>query len=67
VAFGDDSAAYGEALYDAVVMGFWPRFPGYSDAYGVVRCEHCDEPYLRSVHPQRWPHCRTPHTEPVSA
>ncbi len=48
---------------DAVVMAFWPQSGTWSEAYGVARCEYCDEPYLRDLHPERCPHCRKPHTE----
>jgi hypothetical protein len=43
---------------DAVTMAFWTRSGGWTEAYGVVRCEHCDHPYLVESNPDRCPHCR---------
>lgn len=43
---------------DACVMGFWPNTAGWAAAYGVRRCDHCDQPYLADRHPERCPHCR---------
>jgi rubrerythrin len=49
---------------DAVMMAFWPRSGGWLEAMGVVKCKHCDEPYLLESNPKMCPHCRTPHEEP---
>jgi len=46
---------------DAVVMAFWPRSSGWSDAYGVARCPKCEKPFMVSLHPLACPHCRTQH------
>lgn len=43
---------------DAVVMAFWLRSPGWLDAYGVRRCQHCQHPYMAALHPDRCPACR---------
>ena len=45
---------------DAVVMAFWHRSSGWSDAYGVVTCEHCERTFMGDLHPDRCPHCRRP-------
>lgn len=43
---------------DAVVMAFWVQSGGWSDAYGVITCEHCSRPFMGELHPIRCPHCR---------
>lgn len=45
---------------DAVVMAFWTRSGGWLDAYGVARCQHCQQSYMADLHPDRCPHCRRP-------
>jgi rubrerythrin len=42
---------------DAVVMAMWPQSGGWAEAYGVIRCAHCDQPYLTEPNPDRCPHC----------
>jgi hypothetical protein len=49
---------------DAVAMAFWPRSGGWSEAYGVIRCQHCDQPYMSNLHPQWCPHCHRPQENP---
>ncbi len=34
----------------------------WAAAYGVTRCQHCDEPYLLDSNPDKCPHCRKPQT-----
>lgn len=46
---------------DAVVQAFWPHVVDWLGAYGVVRCEHCDEAYVVSINPERCPHCKVVH------
>lgn len=46
---------------DAVVQAFWPHVVDWLGAYGVVRCEHCDEAYVLSINPERCPHCKVVH------
>lgn len=49
---------------DAVVMAFWPQETDWLKAFGVVHCEHCEEPFVAATHPERCPHCRGPRTQP---
>jgi hypothetical protein len=47
---------------DAVVSAFWPRSGGWAETYDLTTCPHCvGAPYMRSVHPNRCPHCHREH------
>ncbi len=48
---------------DAVVMALWTVYGSFTDAYGVVRCSNCPNTFLRHLHPERCPRCRTPYTD----
>jgi hypothetical protein len=50
---------------DTAVMAFWVRSAGWHEVYGIVRCEHCDEPFMLALHPDRCPHCHK--AQPVPA
>lgn len=50
---------------DAVVMAFWPQETDWLKAFGVVHCEHCEQPFVAETHPDRCPHCRGPRTQPA--
>ncbi len=49
-----DALVWGVAELRTLSAGSWTQ------TYGVVRCEHCDQPYLRESNPDRCPHCRRP-------
>jgi hypothetical protein len=42
---------------DSVVMAFWPNSFGWAEAYGIVKCEFCDESFMSDLHPEKCPHC----------
>lgn len=46
---------------DAVVMALWTVYGSFTDAYGVVKCQKCPNTFLRHLHPERCPRCRTPY------
>lgn len=45
---------------DAVAEAFWPNSASWTKAYGVVRCDRCDQPFMSDLHPERCPHCAYP-------
>ncbi len=48
---------------DAVVQSYWRHGTSWSDAYGVVSCEHCGRGFLAVVEGKprdKCPHCNTP-------
>lgn len=48
---------------DAVCMALWPQSAGWLEVNKVVRCDHCDQPFLSDLHPARCPHCHKPREE----
>lgn len=48
---------------DAVTMALWPQSAGWLEVNRVVRCDHCDRPFMSDVHPVRCPHCHRPREE----
>lgn len=48
---------------DAVVMAFWSKSGGWLEAYGIEHCDNCDMAFMRSINPERCPHCRQPHLD----
>lgn len=46
---------------DAVVQAFWPRSAGWLETYGVRKCDHCAQPFMRDLHPERCPFCKRTH------
>jgi hypothetical protein len=43
---------------DATCQAFWPNSSGWTKAYGIVHCDHCNQPFMSETNPDRCPHCR---------
>lgn len=52
-----DALVWATAALRSLSVGSW------SDAYGIRKCQHCDEPYMTALHPEKCPHCKHPHGE----
>jgi phage terminase large subunit-like protein len=47
-----DALVWGIADLRSLSAGSW------AETYGVVRCPHCDQPFMGELHKDRCPHCR---------
>jgi phage terminase large subunit-like protein len=52
-----DALVWATAALRSLSVGSW------SDAYGVSKCTHCDEPYMVALHPEKCPHCKQLHEQ----